>query len=117
MGGPIPNFVPGKSASSASAIRCAEECHNVDLPSASFIVSSTSFASSLIGRVASHTSPFTLAASTFLAKPSEMDCAICSAVVPFAYSRTEPSGRVILIIFFFLSKHPHKRTQELGLQI
>jgi hypothetical protein len=48
--------------------------------------------------VASHTWPFTCAASTFLANPSLMDLAISNAVTPFAYSLIDPSGKVILII-------------------
>src|SRR5690606_442124 len=52
-----------------------------------------------MARDASHTSPSTSAAKTLRAKPSEMDCAISIADVPCAYCRTEPSGRVMLIIY------------------
>src|SRR5690606_36827187 len=111
MAGPIPNLIPGYSASNASAIKWAEECQNVDLPSLSFQVSRRTVASCSIGRDASQTSPFTSAASTFRAKPSEMDCATSIADVPEAYCRTEPSGRVMFIIYkydFVLLKHSNK---------
>ena len=73
----------------------------VFLPSLSFHVKSCKLESELMGRVASQTSPFTLAERTFLASPSLIDCAICNAEVPFSYSRTAPSGRVIFIINCF----------------
>jgi hypothetical protein len=60
-----------------------------------------------MGRVASHTSPFTLAANTFRANPSLIDFAISNPVVPSLYSRTFPSGKVILIILrlpFFVDR-------------
>src|SRR5437868_6105675 len=84
--------------STASAIKCAEECQKVDLPSASFHVSSLSEASFLIGLVASQVSPFTFAAITFLARPSLIDFAISNAVTPSSYCLTAPSGNVILIM-------------------
>src|ERR1700733_540015 len=98
MAGPTQNFAPGKRDSTASAIRWAEECQKVDFPSVSVQVSSFSVASVLMGRVASHTCPFTLAANTFLANPSLMDLATSNAVTPFSYSLMAPSGKVILII-------------------
>src|SRR6478672_2317110 len=81
----------------ASAIRWAEECQNVLLPPVSSQVSNFSFASSCMGRMASHTCPLISAASTFLARPSEMDLATSIALLPFGYCRMEPSGKVIFI--------------------
>src|SRR5690349_13721467 len=87
-------------------MRWAEECQNVFFPSWSVHVSNFSVASELIGRVASQTSPFTSAASTFLANPSDMDFAMSNAVTPASYCLIAPSGNVILIIQFssFCSK-------------
>src|SRR5690606_2967315 len=99
MAGPIPNLMPGYNASSASAIKWADECQNVDLPSLSFHVSRRTVASPSMGRDASQISPFTSAANTLRAKPSEMDWAISIADVPCAYCRTEPSGRVMFITY------------------
>ena len=65
----------------------------VDFPSRSFQVSSCRLQDVCKGKVASWTTSFTLAASTFLAKPSEMDWAICNAVVPASYLRMLPSGK------------------------
>src|SRR5690606_233493 len=113
MAGPIPNLIPGYSASSASAIRWADECQKVALPSASFQVNRRTLESFSMGREASHTSPFTSAARTFRAKPSEMDFAISNAVVPSAYWRTEPSGRVILIIYNYDNGYLNNSYQRL----
>jgi hypothetical protein len=55
-------------------------------------------ASRVSGREESHTSPFTLAAITFLASPSLIDRAISWELVPSGYSRTAPSGNVIFIM-------------------
>jgi hypothetical protein len=55
-------------------------------------------ASVVMGRVASHTCPFTFAANTFRANHSLIDFAISKLVDPSWYSRTFPSGKVILII-------------------
>src|ERR1700733_15515917 len=98
MAGPTQNFAPGNSDSIASAIRWAEECQKVDLPSVSVQVRTFRVASMVMGRVASHTCPLTLAANTFLANPSLMDLAMSNAVTPLSYSLTAPSGKVILII-------------------
>src|SRR4029078_1891621 len=46
------------------------------------------------GRWKSMTSPFTLAATTTLARPFEIDSATWRALVPSGYSLTDPSGRV-----------------------
>ena len=99
MAGPTQNLAPGYLASMASAIKWAEECQKVDLPSLSSQVSSFSDTSVVMARVASQTCPFTLAASTFLANPSLMDLAISSAETPLSYWRIAPSGNVTLIIF------------------
>src|SRR3978361_1924015 len=99
MAGTMPNLVPGYKASSASAIRWADECQNVALPCKSFQVSNFTLASCSMGRLASQTWPSTSAANTFRANPSDIDCAICMEVIPLSYSRTEPSGSVILIIY------------------
>src|SRR5690348_5059534 len=101
MAGPTQNFTPGNRDSAASAIRCAEECQKVDLPSLSSQVSNFNVLSCLIGRVASQTSIFTLTAKTFLAYPSLIDLAMSRAELPSGYSRTAPSGNVIFIIFYF----------------
>src|SRR5690606_16827680 len=97
-GCPTQNFTPGNIDSTASAIRCADECQKDVIPPVSAHVSSLSDASSLIGRVASHTSRLISAASTFLANPSEIDFAMVSAVAPFSYCLVAPSGNLILII-------------------
>jgi hypothetical protein len=55
-----------------------------------------------MGLEASTTSLFTLAANTFLAKPSLMDFAMSIAEIPCWYSLTVPSGNVILIMFGYL---------------
>ncbi|MPM44473.1 hypothetical protein SDC9_91151 [bioreactor metagenome] len=55
-------------------------------------------ASSLMGRVRSHVSPFTLAARTSWASRELILSAICNPVIPSSYSRTELSGNVIFII-------------------
>src|SRR6185436_11727378 len=102
-GGPTQNFTPGNKDSTASAIKCADECQNVLLPSASFHVNNFIDASSLMGLVASLTCPFILAARTFLARPSEIDLAISNAVVPFSYCRTAPSGNVMLIMLLLVT--------------
>ena len=57
-------------------------------------------ASLWMGLERSQTSPFTLDASMFLAKPAEMDWAICIEVIPSSYCLTAPSGNVILIMLF-----------------
>src|SRR5687767_9461483 len=98
MAGPTQNFTPGYNHSTASAIRCADECQKVALALWSSQVSSFKETSSCIGRVASQTSPLTLAAKTFLARPSEMDFATSKAELPSGNSFTAPSGNVILII-------------------
>jgi hypothetical protein len=77
--------------------RWAEECQNVDLPSESSQVKSCTFAFSRIGRLASQTCPFTLAAKTFLANPSLMERAMSSPLVPAGNGFIVPSGRVISI--------------------
>src|SRR5215216_279055 len=77
----------------------ADECQKVDLPLTSFQVNSFTCESFSMARLASQTSPSTSAANTFLANPSEIDSAICMEVTPCSYSRTEPSGSVILIIY------------------
>src|SRR3979409_122063 len=81
-------------------MRGADECQKVLLPSASSQVSNFNVASSLIGRLASQTCPFTFALKTFLANPSEIDFAISIAAVPSLYWRTDPSGKLILIILY-----------------
>ncbi|OAV73090.1 hypothetical protein Barb7_03002 [Bacteroidales bacterium Barb7] len=53
-----------------------------------------------MGRRKSCVSPFTPAANTSCARRGLILSAICKAVVPLAYSLTEPSGKVIFIIFF-----------------
>ena len=54
-------------------------------------------ASSFIGRSRSMMSPLTVILSATLANPDEIDSATSSPVVPFLYSRSEPSGKVIVI--------------------
>src|SRR6187200_595646 len=95
MGGPMPNLTPGYKISSASAIRCAEECQNVDFPFLSFQVRILIEEASVMGRARSHTSPFTSIANETRAKPSLMLAAISEPFTPRGYSRTLPSGREI----------------------
>src|SRR5690606_16939064 len=99
---PTQNFTPGYKDSIASASKCAEECQKVFFPSLSSQVSSLRVASLTIGRVASHTFPLTCAASTLRARPSLIDFAISSELVPAGYSLTDPSGNVIFIILCLL---------------
>jgi hypothetical protein len=99
MAGPIPNLTPGYNNSNASANKCAEECHKVDLPSGSLKVKSVNVASVSMGNVASFTLPLSFAESTFRANPSLILCATSRGVIPFLYSLTEPSGNVIFIIY------------------
>src|SRR6185312_8839174 len=98
MGGPTQNLTPGKVSSTASAIRCAEECQNVDFPFSSSHFKKLTVASSFMGRERSHTSPFTSAARIFLASPALIDFAISIDETPCSYCFTAPSGKVILII-------------------
>ena len=79
-------------------MRWAELCHSVDLPSLFWKVSSfkeTSFSSAL---ERSQISPSTSATSTFLANPSLMLLATSNEDEPLSISRTEPSGKVTLIM-------------------
>lgn len=55
----------------------------------------------MIGMFRSLTLPFTVAANTSCARRGLMLSAICIAVVPSAYSRMPPSGKVTLIICFY----------------
>ena len=96
--GPTQNLTPGYNASTASAIKCAEECQKVFFPASSSQVNNCKVASVRIGLVLSQTSPFTDAAKTFLASPSLMDLAIPSAEIPASYCLTAPSGNFIFII-------------------
>src|ERR1700748_2450260 len=98
MAGPTQNLTPGKMDSTASAIRWAVECQKVDLPPGSFQVSRLTDASLRMGRVASHISPLTFEAITFLASPSLIDFAISRELIPSGYSLTAPSGNVIFIM-------------------
>ena len=90
--------MPGYSDSSASAIRWAELCHSVDMPSSSRDVRSLRVESPVKGLVGSHTSPLTSAASTLRASPSLMEVATSKEVVPSETSLTVPSGKVIAIM-------------------
>ena len=76
----------------------------VDCPSLSLQVNNCKEAFSLMGALASTTSPLTTAANTFLASPSEMDNAISIEVVFTSTFRTEPSGRVMSIIKNFVQR-------------
>ena len=96
--GPTQNLTPGYNASTASAIKCADECQKVFFPASSSQVNNCKEASEVMGLVLSQTSPFTEAANTFLASPSLIDFAIPSAEMPASYCLTAPSGNFILII-------------------
>src|SRR6478672_3762138 len=98
MGGPTQNLTPGKDASIASAITCAEECQKVDFALSSSQVRNFTAASFFIGLVRSHTSPLTSAAIIFLASPSLIFFAMSNAVDPSSYCLTAPSGKVIFIV-------------------
>jgi hypothetical protein len=50
--------------------------------------------SEVMGLDKSHTSPFTFASSTFLAKPSEMDFATSYPDTPLSKLFTAPSGKL-----------------------
>lgn len=67
----------------------------VFLPSLSSQVSNCKVESSIMGRDESQVSPFTFAASTLRASPSLMLLAISCELVPFGYSLTFLSGKVI----------------------
>src|SRR6185312_9013838 len=98
MGGPTQNFTPGKVPSTASAIKCAEECQKVDFAFSSSQVRNLTVESFFIGRERSQTSPLTSAARIFFASPSLIFFAISKAVEPCSYCLTAPSGKVIFII-------------------
>src|SRR5664280_842647 len=98
MGGPTQNFTPGKLSSTASAIKCADECQKVDLAFSSSQVRNLTVESFFIGLERSHTSPLTSAARIFLAKPSLIFFAMSKPVDPCSYCLTAPSGKVIFII-------------------
>src|SRR5690554_5693571 len=117
MDGPIANFTPGYNASIASAIKCADECYIVDLPSVSFQVNNCNAVFAGNSRIESHTSPLTFAAKTFLANPSEMLFATSKEVVPFGYSLTEPSGSVTCIIVLYKIFTSAKITHIMGNRI
>src|SRR5574344_48193 len=71
-------------------------------------------ASSLIGRFNSVVSPLTPQDTTSRARAGEILSAICKPVTPCSYSRTEPSGNVILTIIqidFYLIEHKGSANQ------
>lgn len=103
----MPNLTPGKSSCSASASRCALVCQNACLASGSSHLWSVSVASHSMGRVKSHASSLTVAASTSAARRSLMLLAISNGVVPLAYSLTLLSGNVILIISLYVDDCLH----------
>jgi hypothetical protein len=53
-----------------------------------------------------------MAAKTLRANPSEIESAIWWALVPCSYSRTEPSGRVILIIYKMIYIYDLKNSND-----
>src|SRR5690554_404950 len=93
------NLMPGYSSCKACAITCEVECQKAVLPSSLFHVYKTKLPSVVKGVTVSTVVPLKLAEITLRAKPSLMLKATSCGVMPEAYSRTEPSGNVILIIF------------------
>src|SRR5664279_1376103 len=106
MGGPTQNFTPGKVSSTASAIKCADECQKVDLAFSSSQVRNLTVESFFIGLERSQTSPLISAARIFLAKPSLIFFAMSKAVYPCSYCFTAPSRKVIFITRTTLIKVP-----------
>ena len=87
---------PGNRSVTAWAITCAVECRSTSRPSGVAGVTIVTAASWSIGRSRSTHSPSTLAASASFARRFPIDAATSAAVTPFAYSRLEPSGSVIV---------------------
>ena len=100
MAGPIVSLIPGYKSSSVCANMCAEECQKAVFPSSLSQVCKTNSASSRTGVTDSTVFPFIEADKTFRARPAEILLATSKGVTPDSNSRTEPSGRVILIILF-----------------
>src|SRR5690606_7529075 len=92
------NLIPGYISCKACAITCDVECQNAFLPSASFQVYNVKLPSVVKVVVVSTVVPLKFAEITLRAKPSLILKATSCGVTPEAYSRTEPSGNVILII-------------------
>ena len=94
----MPNCVPGKSSCTASAMRWAEVCQKVCLPSGSSHVRMLIFASFSMGRLRSSTSSSTFTAKAAFASCGDMPVAISSPVTPALYCFFEPSGKLSSII-------------------
>src|SRR4051794_9985492 len=90
-------LAPGKSWVTAWAITCAVEWRRTWRPSSLLSVTMATAAWSGNGRPRSSSDPSTLAATAALARRLPIDAATSPAVVPAAYSRSEPSGREIVI--------------------
>src|SRR5690554_836167 len=93
------SLMPGYSSCNACAITCEEECQKACFPSLSFQVYKTKLPSVVNGVTVSTVVPLKFAEITLRAKPSLILKATSCGVIPEAYSRTDPSGNVILIIF------------------
>ena len=91
------NLAPGNSWVTAWAMTCAVECRSTWRPGSVSTVTMATRAWSGRGRVRSTSSPSTVAATAALASREPIDDATSAAVVPAGYSRSEPSGRVIVI--------------------
>jgi hypothetical protein len=90
-------LAPGNSWVTACAITCAVEWRRMWRPSSVESVTMATAAWSGSGRSRSNSAPSTVAATAALARRLPIDVATSPAVVPAAYSRSEPSGRVIVI--------------------
>ncbi|MNR94858.1 hypothetical protein D3C72_259790 [compost metagenome] len=100
IAGPRVNFIPGYISSRTCAITCEVECQNAFFPPSSFHVYKIRLPSVVKGVVVSTMVPLKEAEITFLANPSLMLLATSMGVIPGANSLTDPSGKVILIIFY-----------------
>ena len=98
MTGPITILAFGYSCLTACPTKCAQECRITSTPSLSLGVIICTRASEVILSDASASTPFTLPATVAFAKPAPIDAAISATVTGCSNWRTEPSGKVILII-------------------
>src|SRR5690606_15575257 len=102
MAGPIVNLMPGYKSCNAGARTWADECQKAFFPSLSFHVYKIKLPSVVKGVTVSIVWLLNFAEITFRAKPSLMSLATSMAVMPALYALTEPSGKVMFIMFFYI---------------
>src|SRR5690606_15439 len=96
------NFMAGYNPCNACAKSWADECQKAFLPSLSFHVYKIKLPSVVRGVTVSIVWSLNFAEITFRAKPSLMSLATSMAVMPVLYALTEPSGKVMFIMFFYI---------------